>query len=140
MDKTILNLPARAALSTAAMIALTGCASLGASGGEATSQQDRLYFGRAIGDTALVSDSAWTVFLRDVVTPRFPNGFTVVRAEGQWLGASNSVIREPTFVLEIVHDRARTVEASLSEIISEYKRRFNQEAVMRLTSPVRARF
>jgi hypothetical protein len=88
----------------------------------------------------MVTDSAWGEFLRDVVTPRFPAGITVWRAEGQWRGASNAVVREPSFVLEVVHERLPATETALDQIIAEYKRRFHQEAVMRLTSQVQARF
>src|SRR5262249_4797549 len=35
---------------------------------------DRLYFGRAIPGGGSVSDAAWTKFLEEVVTPRFPEG------------------------------------------------------------------
>jgi hypothetical protein len=99
---------------------------------------DRLYFGRAIADTGTVSDSAWSGFLRDVVTPRFPDGITVLRGEGQWRGANGSIVREPSFVLEVIHPRTPAIETALAEIVAEYKRRFQQEAVMRVTSEVRA--
>ena len=119
---------------------LAGCASVATNPAGSPSQLDRLYFGRAIADTGVVTDSAWSGFLRDVVTPRFPEGFTVLRAEGQWRGANGSIVREPSFVLEVVRQRTPAVETSLGEIIAEYKRRFHQEAVMRITSEVRARF
>jgi hypothetical protein len=45
---------------------------------------ERLYFGRNIGDTAIVSDSAWNGFVRTVLTPAFPEGATVWDAAGQW--------------------------------------------------------
>jgi uncharacterized protein YceK len=118
---------------------LAGCASVATNPASSPSQLDRLYFGRAIADTGVVTDSAWSGFLRDVVTPRFPEGITVLRAEGQWRGANGSIVREPSFVLEVVHQRTPAIETSLAEIIAEYKRRFHQEAVMRITSEVRAR-
>jgi hypothetical protein len=116
----------------------TGCASLATNPASSPSQLDRLYFGRAIADTGVVTDSAWSGFLRDVVTPRFPEGITVLRAEGQWRGANGSIVREPSFVLEVVHQRTPAIETALAEIMAEYKRRFQQEAVMRITSDVRS--
>lgn len=44
-----------------------------------------LYFGRNIGDTAVVSDSAWQLFVRETVTPAFPEGSTVWEAAGRRL-------------------------------------------------------
>lgn len=117
---------------------LTDCASVATNPAGSRSQLDRLYFGRAIADTGVVTDSAWVGFLRDVVTPRFPEGITVLRAEGQWRGANGSVVREPSFVLEVIHQRTSAGETALGEIIAEYKRRFRQEAVMRITSEVQA--
>jgi hypothetical protein len=120
---------------------LTGCATLPSAAPEPERYQlDRLYFGRAIADTGFVSDSAWTVFVRDVVTPRFPAGFTTWRGEGQWRSASGTVVREPSTMLEIAHRASEESENDVQLIIAEYKRRFRQESVLRLTSEVRARF
>jgi hypothetical protein len=101
---------------------------------------DRLYFGRSIRDGGTVSDSAWGAFLREVVTPRFPDGLTVYRAEGQWREGDGRIVREESFVLEIVHAAGPSAEADFREIAAEYKHRFRQEAVMRVTSPARQRF
>ena len=92
---------------------------------------ERLYFGRNIGDTAQVTDAAWQRFLDEVVSPRF-DGFTVLRTEGQWTDPKGHVIREAGFVLEKVlsKDENRAIE----EIIAEYKRRFAQQAVLRVRS------
>ena len=46
---------------------------------------DRLFFGLGTPD-GIVSDDAWVRFLAEIVTPRFPNGLTVVDANGQWRG------------------------------------------------------
>lgn len=102
---------------------------------------DRLYFGRSIPDGGgTVSDSAWAGFLREVVTPRFPDGLTVYRAEGQWREDGGRIVREETFVLEVVHPAGPAADADFREIAAEYRRRFRQRSVMRATSPVRLRF
>lgn len=102
---------------------------------------DRLYFGRSIPDGGgTVSDSAWAVFLREVVTPRFPDGLTVYRAEGQWREDGGRILREETFVLEIVHPAGPSADADFHEIAAEYRRRFRQQSVMRVTTPARQRF
>jgi len=74
------------------------------------------------------------------VTPRFPDGFTSWRAEGQWRGTNGSIVREPSVVLEIVHRPTAAADSAIVAIASEYKRRFHQEAVLRLTTPVFATF
>lgn len=102
---------------------------------------ERLYFGRKIGDSLGVSDSAWGVFLREVVTERFPEGFTHWSASGQWRGADGRIILEPSFVLEVHHSPASApADSSITAIVREYKRRFRQEAVLRVVTPGRASF
>jgi hypothetical protein len=101
---------------------------------------DRLYFGRNIPGGGTVTDSAWSVFLREVVTPRFPAGLTVFRAEGQWRGDDGTVVGEQSFVVEVIHPAGPAAEVDLLEIATAYKRRFNQEAVLRVTLPARPRF
>ena len=101
---------------------------------------DRLFFGRSIPGGGLVSDSAWSAFMAEVVTPRFPDGLTVWRADGQWLEAGGVLARESSMVVEVAHPASEAADASLRAIAEEYKRRFRQEAVMRVTTPVRMRF
>lgn len=101
---------------------------------------DRLYFGRSIPGGGTVSDSAWTAFLGEVVTPRFPAGLTVYRAQGQWRSDAGAIEREESYVLEIVHPSTRAIDTLLQEVAAEYRLRFRQESVLRATSPVRLRF
>jgi hypothetical protein len=72
---------------------------------------ERLYFGRNIGDTAIVSDSAWSGFVRDVLTPAFPEGATVWDAAGQWRAPNGQLVRERSFVVELLHLVSPDVEA-----------------------------
>lgn len=100
---------------------------------------ERLFFGQSIPGGGLVASDDWATFLRDVITPRFPQGLTVWRAEGQWLEAAGVLAREPVIVVEIVQEPSQDLERRLEEIGLEYKRRFRQEAVLRVTSPIRQR-
>lgn len=102
---------------------------------------ERLYFGRNIGTTLGVTDSAWAVFVREVIGVQLPDGFTVWTAEGAWRGRDGRSIREPTFVLEVVHpERSARTDSAITVIIVEYKRRFNQESVLRVVTNGRASF
>lgn len=91
-----------------AALVLSGCAPAVSSTLPAPAAQEawvahRLYFGRGIPDGGTVGDGEWTTFLGDVVTPRFPAGLTVWRAQGQWRDASGVVQAEDVIVLEILH-------------------------------------
>jgi hypothetical protein len=92
-----------------------------------------LFLGRACADGAAVDDPAWAAFLADVVTPRFPDGFTVLDAAGQYRGRGDvAVTRERTAVLVVVHDDDPRAETAIGEIVDAYKRRFGQHAVLRV--------
>jgi hypothetical protein len=101
---------------------------------------ERLYFGRNIGDTAVVSDTAWTSFVRDVLTPAFPEGATVWDASGQWQSPTGVLVRERSFVVELVHLVTPDVEARVQRVMDAYKQRYAQESVLRLVTNVWASF
>jgi hypothetical protein len=82
-----------------------------------------------------VSDEDWSGFLRDVVTPRFPAGLTTWQATGQWRSDSGSLTLEDSFVVSLVHPSDGLADADVRAIVAEYKRRFEQEAVLRVRSP-----
>jgi hypothetical protein len=128
----------------ASFLALTGaiaaCAGLPRRDGLRSAHLERLYFGRNIGDSAVVSDSAWSVFVRDVITPTFPEGATVWDAAGQWRAPDGTVIRERSFVVELLHLVTPDVERRVQTVMDEYKRRFAQQSVLRMVTNVRASF
>ena len=90
---------------------------------------DRLFCGRSIPDGGEVTDADVDRFLDEVVTPRFP-GFTSWTATGNWKGDE-----EKTLVLEFIHPYGREFDEKVREIAEEYRKRFRQEAVMRVTEP-----
>lgn len=102
---------------------------------------ERLYFGRKAADSLSVTDSAWAVFLKDVVSSRLPSGFTFWAAEGEWRDSDGHSRHEPSFVLEVIHPpRLAAVDSAIVAIIAEYKRRFSQESVLRVVTDGRASF
>lgn len=136
----------RAATTTLLALLLTACATWttgnpacldGQDCPSSTIIADRLFCGRAIPGGGTVTDDEWNAFVREVVAPRFPQGFTVFSAQGQWLGNDGVVVREPVMILEILHPLDRELDRRIDEIADEYKRRFRQEAVMRVTMPAR---
>ena len=94
---------------------------------------DRLYFGRSMPDGKEVSGKDWNLFVDQVITPRFPDGLTTWEAAGQWQEEDGDITRESTFFLEIVHSKSKAEINKLEAIIQEYKKRFQQESVLRVT-------
>lgn len=91
---------------------------------------DRLFCGRSIPGGGEVTDADVDQFLDEVVTPRFPEGFTSWTATGNWRGDE-----EQTLVLEFLHPYGRDFDRRVREIADEYRKRFGQQAVMRVTEP-----
>ena len=82
-----------------------------------------------------MSEAAWSAFFHEVVTTRFPEGLTVWRAEGQWTDPSGQLVHEPVLIVEVLHSAEARADSSLTVIAREYKRRFRQSAVLRVTTP-----
>ena len=95
---------------------------------------DRLFCGRSIPDGGQVTDADVEKFLDEIVTPRFP-GFTSWTAIGNWKGEE-----ETTLVLEFIHPYGRSYDEKVREIAEEYRKRFRQQAVMRVTEPALTEF
>jgi len=98
-----------------------------------------LYFGLTR-PKGRVSEEEWRTFLRQQVTPRFPDGLTVWEAQGQWRRADGRVARERSKVLLLVHDDTALARATLGELVTAYKQRFEQESVLWESSSVCAAF
>lgn len=102
--------------------------------GERPMVRDALYLGRnRPGGT--VSDAQWQAFVDDAVVPRFPDGFTVIQAEGHWRSGSGAIEREASQVLIVLHADDPESRAAVAAVAADYKRRFQQEAVLRERSP-----
>jgi hypothetical protein len=98
-----------------------------------------LYFGLTH-RSGNVTESQWQAFLRNEVTPRFPQGLTVWEANGQWRRSDGRIARERAKVLLLVHDDTPPVRAALTAIVGAYKSTFQQESVLWETARVCAAF
>jgi hypothetical protein len=83
-----------------------------------------------------VSERAFRRFLAEVVTPRFPDGLSVVDVAGQFRSGSGVIVREPSKLLVILVPDAAAVAKKVGQIIAAYKRRFDQESVLHAEQPV----
>lgn len=141
----------RSALAAAALLlALAGCATAPSTsapaGGcraplKAMTQVD-LYFGRNIpGSSAEVSDAQWRQFLDEVVTPRFPDGLSVLDVYGQWKSTrTGAIARERSKRLSIIVVDAAAAAPQFEAIKAAYRQRFRQESVLQSEATVCAAF
>ena len=89
-----------------------------------------LLFGRNIGGRLGVTEARWAQFLAQEVTPRFPDGLTVLDGAGQYRDEKSKVItRERSKVVMIAVTEDAGLQAKLDAIVAAYKQRFRQQSV-----------
>jgi hypothetical protein len=90
----------------------------------------QLFFGLSVKGRGPVTRGEWTAFVRRNVAPRFPDGFTVYEAEGQWLNpASHAVVRENSKVMIIAAEDTADVRTKIAEVSELYRKAFHQQSV-----------
>lgn len=115
------------------LLALPGCATLPQAciAPARPMMTAELLFGRNIGGHVGVSEAAFAAFTVAEIAPRFPDGFTLLDARGQWRDpARGVVIREPSKLVQIVFTDDAQKRADLAAISQAYKTRFRQESVL----------
>ena len=89
-----------------------------------------LFFARGIRGRAPVTDAEWAGFAAQVVTPNFPDGFTVFDGQGQWRNPQTGhIARDPTKILMVAAKRTPDLARRLAAVIDAYKTRFHQQSV-----------
>ena len=90
-----------------------------------------LYFGRDIEAGGEVSEDQWAEFVAAEVTPRFPDGLSVLNVAGQSRNSKNQTLRERTKLLVVVVFDAPGHLAKVQAIVEAYNKRFGQHGVFR---------
>ncbi len=128
-------------LSAALTVLLAGCSMTGTplptkiadtpcpdGGRKATAE---LVFGRVAEDgSGGVSEAAFAQFLDGEVSPRFPEGLTVIDAEGRLNPPAGSMIREPAKLVMIVLPGDKDDNGKLQAVRLAYAKRFHQQSVL----------
>jgi hypothetical protein len=84
-----------------------------------------LYFGE-------ISPPQWTAFLDEEVTPRFPDGLSVIDVSGQYRNRQGAIGRERSKLLVIVVFDAPAHASRVQAIVDSFRRRYKQESVLRV--------
>ena len=94
-----------------------------------------LFFGRNIPGRAPVSEAEWADFVARVITPNFPDGFTVLDgALGQSRDPqSGAIIREPPKILLAAAYPRPDLKDRIATTIEAYRTRYPQKSVGLLT-------
>jgi hypothetical protein len=129
--------PLRIAAVAAAALSLASCATAppqpACPDGQQRLRTAQLFFGRSVVGAPPVSEAAFGKFVDEELTPRFPDGLTVLDGGGQWRGPENKLIRESSKIVLIVlpakGDAAKRIEA----VRNAYKSRFHRDSVLLIT-------
>lgn len=124
-----------AVFALAGVLGLAGCATAPEQTcpvGQEPTRMAQLFFGRSSGATPSVSEDSFRKFVDEEITPRFPDGLTVLDGGGQWRGDENQLIREASKVVLIVLPK-KGDRAKLNQVREAYKKRFAQESVLLVT-------
>jgi hypothetical protein len=98
-------------------------------------------FGRSIAGHLRVGGAAWSRFLAREITPRFPDGLTVLDAAGQWRDpVGGRLVREPGKMVIIVTADEAPASERIAAIVAAYKQRFRQRSVGVVSRSVCAAF
>lgn len=99
----------------------------------------RIYCGMSRPNGDSVTSDDMQTFIRDTLSESFPDGYTVLYAQGGWRDlATGHTISEPSAIIEVAHgsqDRSRVLDVARA-----YKAQFGQQAVMVASMPVATQF
>jgi hypothetical protein len=104
-------------------------------------QQIELMFGRNVAGHVRVAEAAWSRFVAREITPRFPDGLTVLDAAGQWRDpGGRGTAREPSKLVVIVTADSAAAGDQIAAIVAAYKQQFRQRSVGVISHSVCAAF
>jgi Protein of unknown function (DUF3574) len=96
-----------------------------------------LFFGLSKPDRAQVTEREFQQFINREVTPRFPEGLTLLSGSGQFKTSSNTIVKEPANLLILIYPQDRSAPGKFNQnqkveqIRKAYKLAFKQESVLR---------
>ncbi len=122
---------------TAATPVANGCDAIAPGTGAEEWIQTELYFGTTKVDGTELTDDEFNLFLDKEITPRFPDGLTVLTGYGQWRTATGEPTSEKSVVVIILYpaDPSGGTSARIQDIREAYKIEFDQESVLRADTP-----
>jgi len=94
-----------------------------------------LYFGRDVAGVGEVSERQFRNFLAAEVTPRFPDGLSVLDAAGQFRDGRR-IVRERTKLVILLVPKPAEVARKVAAIVEAYKTRFRQQSVLHTETAV----
>lgn len=103
--------------------------------------QTTLYFGSLKPDGTMVTAEEFNMFLEQQITPRFPDGLTLLVGLGQFQNSAGVIVKERSQVLILLYPPGDdSNNKKIEEIRQIYKSMFQQESVLRVDTAGRVSF
>ncbi len=90
-----------------------------------------LFFGLRKPNGTEVNNAEFQRFLDREVTPRFPDGFTVISGRGQFKDARGAILQERSKLLILLYPIAASSNQQIEQIRKAYITAFQQQSVLR---------
>jgi hypothetical protein len=95
--------------------------------------ETQLYFGRSMPNGLEVTEEQFASFVDIYVTPRFPDGLTLLSGYGQFKNSADTIVKEQSKVLIILYPPGgKQADTRIDQIRESYKALFLQESVLRV--------
>ena len=79
-----------------------------------------LLFGSTRKDLTPISEEEWAAFVAAEITPRFPDGLTILTGYGQWRDATGTIVKETSRLLLIWYVPAANSDSHIEAIRAAY--------------------
>lgn len=91
-----------------------------------------LFLGLSKPDGSVVPETEFQRFINKVVTPRFPDGFTLLAGTGQFKDSNGKVTKEGSKLLVLLYPFNSQSKTRIQQIQEAYINTFQQESVLRV--------
>lgn len=97
-----------------------------------------LFFGLSEGNKT-ISEKEWNAFKVEFLDKKF-SGYTEVNSKGFWTSPSNATVSEHSKLIIYLNKGTKNDSLVIAYVINNYKKKFNQESVLKIETPVNASF
>jgi hypothetical protein len=91
-----------------------------------------LVFGMSRSSGPDITETEFQGFVDDQITPRFPEGLTVLSGNGQFKDASGTIVQEKAKLLVLLYPLTKQSIKLVEDVRAEYKAIFQQQSVLRI--------
>ena len=91
-----------------------------------------LVFGMSRANGPDITEAEFQSFVDDQVTPRFPDGLTVLSGNGQFRDSRGTIVQEKSKLLILLYPFTRASSKKVDDIRAEYQGMFQQQSVLRV--------